>query len=107
MCYLVAKRFDRIGSVALRTRHGKKLVTFTKEVDQRFAGKNIQLVTISKPKAYNEYAPYKMVDSEEEAKKGLIDGKIQYINDLAEKCRGKVPDCVYQGMKNWNMAAAS
>ena len=66
MCYLVAKRFDKIGSVALRTRHGKKLVTFTKEVDQRFAGKNIQLVTISKPKAYNEYAPYKMVDSEEE-----------------------------------------
>lgn len=66
MCYLVAKRFDRIGSVALRTRHGKKLVTFTKEVDQRFAGKNIQLVTISKPKAYNEYAPYKMVDSEDE-----------------------------------------
>ena len=46
-------------------------------------------------------------ESEEEAKKGLIDGKIQYINDLAEKCRGKVPDCVYQGMKNWNMAAAS
>ena len=44
----------------------KKLVTFTKEVDQRFAGKNIQLVTISKPKAYNEYAPYKMVDSEDE-----------------------------------------
>ena len=46
-------------------------------------------------------------ETEEEAKKGLIDGKIQYINDLAEKCRGKVPDCVYQGMKNWNMAAAS
>lgn len=46
-------------------------------------------------------------ETEEEAKKGLIDGKIQYINDLAEKCKGKVPDCVYQGMKNWNMAAAS
>ena len=44
----------------------KKLVTFTKEVDQRFAGQNIQLVTISKPKAYNEYVPYKMVDSEDE-----------------------------------------
>ena len=42
----------------------KKLVTFTKEVDQRFAGKNIQLVTIRK--TYNEYAHYKMVDSEDE-----------------------------------------
>ena len=58
-------------------------------------------------KVLNKKVDLGTFETEEEAKKGLIDGKIQYINDLAEKCKGKVPDCVYQGMKDWNMAAAS
>ena len=73
MCYLVAKRFDRAGSVALKTRHGRGLVNFTKEVDKKITGKNIQLVIISKPQAYNEYAPYKLVCSESEFVKQVIE----------------------------------
>ena len=42
-------------------------------------------------------------DSEEEAHKGFIDGKIDYICDLAEKCKGKVPDYVYEGMLNYKI----
>lgn len=42
-------------------------------------------------------------DSEEEAHTGFIDGKINYICDLAEKCKGKVPDYVYEGMLNYKV----
>lgn len=42
-------------------------------------------------------------DSEEEARTGFIDGKIDYICDLAEKCKGKVPDYVYEGMLNYKI----
>lgn len=66
MCYLVAKRFDKAGSIAFKTKHGKALVMFTRELSQRVQGKNIQFVTISKPEAYGEYAPYKIVDSQYE-----------------------------------------
>ena len=44
-----------------------------------------------------------MFDSKEEAHKGFIDGKIDYICDLAEKCKGKVPDYVYEGMLNYKI----
>ena len=39
----------------------------------------------------------------EEAHTGFIDGKIDYICDLAEKCKGKVPDYVYEGMLNYKI----
>ena len=42
-------------------------------------------------------------DTEDEAKKGVVEGKKNYINELAEKSRGKVPDCVYDAMKNWEV----
>ena len=42
-------------------------------------------------------------NSEEEAQQGFIDGKIDYICDLAEKCKGKVPDYVYEGMLNYKI----
>ena len=66
MCYLVAKKFDEIGCVALKARHGKELVKFTKSLDLKIGEKGIQLVTISKPEAYGEYAPYKLVETKED-----------------------------------------
>lgn len=42
-------------------------------------------------------------DTEDEAKKGVIEGKKNYIDELAEKSKGKVPDCVYDAMKNWEV----
>ena len=42
-------------------------------------------------------------DTEEEAQQGLIDGKIDYICDLAESCKGKVPDYIYEAMINWKI----
>ena len=42
-------------------------------------------------------------NSEEEARTGFVDGKIDYICELAEKSKGKVPDYVYEGMLNYKI----
>lgn len=44
-------------------------------------------------------------DSEEEAYKGFIDGKVNYICKLAEKCKGEVPDYVYEAMIKYEVTA--
>ena len=49
MCYLVAKKADGIGSIALQTSHGQHLVDFKKKIIKEIGGENIQLVTVSRP----------------------------------------------------------
>lgn len=72
MCYLVAKRFDKAGSIAVKTCHGKELVNFAKSLRAEISEKNIQLVTISSPDAYKEYAPYQMVSTKSEFVNGIM-----------------------------------
>ena len=71
MCYLVAKKADGIGSIALQTSHGQHLVDFKKKIIKEIGVENIQLVTISKPSAYAEYEPYIFVDTEQEFEENL------------------------------------
>lgn len=66
MCYLVAKDFNKVGSIAMRHVGGKRLVQFEHRLIAQVGYERIQLVTISRPNAYGEYAPYKFVDTEEE-----------------------------------------
>lgn len=66
MCYLVAKDKNKHGSFALKTSHGVHLVELKKSLNREASGKGIQLVTISRPNAYGEYAPYQIVKDEEE-----------------------------------------
>jgi hypothetical protein len=71
MCYLVAKKIDDVGSVALRTTHGKHLSEFKRQIESEVGYDKIQLVTISRPSAYGEYEPYHFVDSEKEFAKAV------------------------------------
>ena len=74
MCYLVAKDRYAHGCFALKTTHGKHLAELKRELNQAVGYKGVQLVTISRPTAYGEYAPYHFVDTEQEFKtlvKGL------------------------------------
>lgn len=64
MCYLVAKWFDRTGSVAMRTEAGPELVDMIDRIEDRFGFDELQLVTITRPSAYGEYEPYTFVASE-------------------------------------------
>ncbi|HCJ75958.1 MAG TPA: hypothetical protein DHV88_06065 [Roseburia sp.] len=66
MCYLVAKRFNSIGSLALQTSHGQHLIDLKRRILAAVDAENIQLVTISRPSAYGEYEPYQFVDTEQE-----------------------------------------
>lgn len=58
MCYLVAKDTAKHGCYALKTMHGKHLVELKRFLNELVAAKGIQLVTISRPTAFGEYAPY-------------------------------------------------
>ena len=66
MCYLIAKNKNAHGCYALKTRHGKHLADRKMRMNQQAAEKGIQLVTISRPMAYGEYAPYTFVNDENE-----------------------------------------
>lgn len=67
MCYLIAKRINESGSIALKTVRGEELAYFVDEFQEKI-GYDIQLVTITRPSAYGEYEPYHFVDSYEEFK---------------------------------------
>ena len=66
MCYLVAKDPKKRGCYALKTTHGKHLVELKRALNAAVRERGIQLVTISRPTAYGEYAPYTFAKSEEE-----------------------------------------
>ena len=57
MCYLVAKNKNAHGCYALKTVHGVHLVDLKRQLNQFAVPHGIQLVTISRPNAYGEYAP--------------------------------------------------
>ena len=68
MCYLIAKDRDSHGCYALKTKHGQQLVEMKRELNKAVGYKGVQLVTISRPTAYGEYAPYRFIDTEQEFK---------------------------------------
>ena len=66
MCYLVAKDVNSHGCYALKTELGNHLVELKKSLNNLVANVGIQLVTISRPSAFGEYAPYSFAKDEEE-----------------------------------------
>ena len=71
MCYLIAKDRESHGCLAFKTTHGKHLVELKRKLNRAVGYKGVQLVTISRPTAYGEYAPYQFVDTEQEFEKAL------------------------------------
>lgn len=75
MAYLIARKRESHGCFALKIKHGKHLVELKRRLNQSVGYKGIELVTISRPTAYCEYAPYQFIDTEEEFEqlvRGLI-----------------------------------
>lgn len=66
MCYLIAKKFNDVGCLAIQMTHGQHLAEFKNRLIQTVGYDTIQLVTISRPSAYGEYEPYHFVDIEQE-----------------------------------------
>lgn len=68
MCYLVAKRMNKTGCIALQTEPGEEMAKFADRIQERL-GYDIEIITISRPAAYGEYEPYHFVNSYEEFEK--------------------------------------
>lgn len=66
MAYLIAKRTDAVGCYALEMKHGKELAEFSHELSEKVSGKGIEIMTISRPDGYREYAPYIFTEDEKE-----------------------------------------
>ena len=66
MCFLIAKRFDQTGCLALQMTHGSHLADFKEKLIKEIGYDQIQLVTISRPSAYGEYEPYHFLETEQE-----------------------------------------
>ncbi len=75
MCYLIAKKFDEIGCIAMQASHGEHLAQFKKSLLNQIGYEKIQLVTISRPSAYSEYEPYHFVESEQDFEKAVLEMK--------------------------------
>ncbi|GLC81219.1 DUF6718 family protein [Lacrimispora brassicae] len=73
MCYLVAKKFDEKGCIAVKTRHGKALADYAENLQQLIGHNGVQLVTISRPSAYGEYEPYEIIGSKEEFQERVLE----------------------------------
>lgn len=68
MCYLIAKRMNKPGCIALQTEPGEEMAQFADRIQERL-GYNIEIITISRHTAYGEYEPYRFVSSYEEFEK--------------------------------------
>lgn len=66
MAYLIARKRESHGCFALKVTHGKNLVELKRRLNQAVGYKGIELITISRPIAYCEYAPYQFIDTEQE-----------------------------------------
>lgn len=67
---MIARKRESHGCLALKIKHGKKLVELKRRLNQVVGHKGIELITISRPTAYGEYAPYQFIDTEQEFGKG-------------------------------------
>ena len=72
MCYLIAKKIDDKGCIAVKEKKKKKLSSFTREIQQKIGLNGVQLVTISRPSAYGEYEPYHIVKSMDEFRERVL-----------------------------------
>ncbi|WP_295290943.1 DUF6718 family protein [uncultured Catenibacterium sp.] len=68
MCYLIAKRMNKPGCIALQTEPGVEMAQFADRIQERL-GYDIEIITISRPTAYGEYEPYRFVSSYKEFEK--------------------------------------
>lgn len=66
MCYLIAKKFDEVGCIAVEAKRDKALANLVSYLGLRTLDRGIQILTLSNPEMYGEYKPYRFVASEKD-----------------------------------------
>lgn len=63
MCFLIVKKFDDIGSIAIELSDSKEVSGLSKFLNSRLKGTDKQVVTISDLDTWQEYAPFTKIKS--------------------------------------------
>ena len=66
MVYLVVRDDKEIGSIAFKTVLGKALAQLKHQISEITKNDKIEIITVSRPEAYGEYSPYKIMGTKEE-----------------------------------------
>lgn len=66
MCYLVAKKFDTPGCIAVEAERGKALSSLVSYLGLKTLERGIQILTVTDMDMFGEYKPYNVVPSEAE-----------------------------------------
>ncbi|WP_138202897.1 DUF6718 family protein [Haloimpatiens lingqiaonensis] len=66
MCYLVAKKFDKEGSLVLEVEQGQRLASLSKYLTLTTLEKGVQIVTLNDLESFKEYFPYTVINDEVE-----------------------------------------
>lgn len=77
MCYLMARRENEIGCVAIKVRRGEILAALVSYLGLKTLNKGIEILTVTDMDMYGEYKPYRLLSSEKEF--------IVYVLEEAEK----------------------
>lgn len=72
MSYVIAKKANKVGSIALKMKHGPELVRLKNELIDKVGLDQLELVTISRSSAYVEYDPYEFVHDKDEFKNAVF-----------------------------------
>ena len=63
MAYLIAKKFDQPGCLAVKMDAGKELAELVSKMGKKYLNRDIQILTLSNPETFGEYKPYHFVES--------------------------------------------
>ncbi|KGM95243.1 hypothetical protein FDC62_13830 [Clostridium botulinum] len=66
MCYLIAKKFDKEGSLVLEAEQGQRLASLSRYLTLTTLERGVQIVTLNNLDSYREYAPYILINDEVE-----------------------------------------
>ena len=66
MTYLIAKKFDQPGCLAVRLNAGKELAELVSTLGKEYMDKGIQILTLSNPETFVEYKPYQFLETLDE-----------------------------------------
>lgn len=65
-CYLIAKKYDQRGCIAVKAQRGKELASLVSYLGLKKLNRDVQILTVTDMETFGEYKPYVIIDSESE-----------------------------------------
>lgn len=73
MCYLIAKKFNEQGCIAVESMRGKALSSLVSYLGLKTLDKGVQILTVTSMEMFGEYKPYTLLSSEKEFINRVLD----------------------------------